>query len=127
MTTMTTEEREAARKEILDTMDYLRTQVGNKPAAAETVAVIAKRLFREVFALADELRFRLEVLESTSMTYEGTYSRDKAYKSGSVVTHRGTIWHCESPDVTSAEPGRGGAWKMMAKSAVSRGAGRFAK
>lgn len=65
---------------------------------------------------------RFDLVEADQLRYEGTWGADgKAFTRGAIVTDKGTIWHCQSRDITTARPGTNADWKMMAKS-NSRGA-----
>ena len=84
------------------------------------VASMLKWLNNHQTWLLDELHAqldaRLELLEATALRYEGVWERNRQHGKNAVVTHRGTIWCCQSSESTLDEPGTSPAWKMMAKS-----------
>ncbi|MBX3601077.1 MAG: hypothetical protein KF863_10660 [Rubrivivax sp.] len=50
------------------------------------------------------LEARIEALEADRLRYCGPIESGRAYVRGEVVTHRGSMWHCERA-TTSAPPG----------------------
>lgn len=47
-------------------------------------------------------------------TYKGVFDRDAAYKAGDMVTHKGSVWHCNA--ATDGEtPGASEAWTLAVK------------
>lgn len=105
-----------------------RTYADSRPAS---IGYVAKKVDATMEAIAGHLvdlrqavrslEGQLELLQHKSIRYEGTHMRGEQYNQGSIVTAKGTIWHCEK--TTASEPGRSSDWKMMAKSVqTARGA-----
>ena len=58
---------------------------------------------------------RLAALEGRQLSYEGTWREDTEYSKGAMVTHAGSIWHCETT-CQGDLPGRSNSWKLAVKS-----------
>jgi hypothetical protein len=70
-----------------------------------------RRLFSEILKRITDLE------RKPSLSYEGTYSADKAYVVGNFITHDGSLWHCQMPS-QGIEPGHAPAHYKLA---VKRG------
>ena len=96
-----------------------RLMKSNKPATLKdldlVLAVVAKR-FRE---MERDMAARFAIMEENSLSYEGTFAKSQHYSKGSLVTHKGGLWHCQEP--TWDEPGTSSAWKLTAKTPQARG------
>lgn len=47
-------------------------------------------------------------------TYKGVFDRDADYQAGDMVTHKGSVWHCNAA-VSGEAPGGGEAWTLAVK------------
>lgn len=47
-------------------------------------------------------------------TYKGVFDRDAEYQAGDMVTHKGSVWHCNAP-VSGEAPAGGDAWTLAVK------------
>lgn len=47
-------------------------------------------------------------------TYKGVFDRDAAYHAGDMVTHKGSVWHCNATTDGDA-PGASDAWTLAVK------------
>ena len=75
-----------------------------------TKALVAKEL--------SPLRKRLDQIEekqaSASLRFCGVWQAAQSYAPGSMVTHKGGLWHCNVP--TREAPGTGHSWTLAVKS-----------
>ncbi len=75
------------------------------------------RLARYAFALRDAFapqpKVGLRSLTGTGTVYRGVHQRSDDYQRGNFVTHKGSIWHCNS--ATRDVPGESSAWTLAAK------------
>lgn len=97
-------ERELAKKDLGEALDLM------KELAAEARAEIKERDERIA-----KLERRLEAVEAEPMTYQGTFEVGKYYARGSVVTHRGGMWHCAEGTTTPPDFGAP-QWTLCVKS-----------
>lgn len=56
-----------------------------------------------------------EAVKQSGIAYCGVWRGSEEYRRGSVVTDRGTLWHCDA-DGTKDRPGTSDAWTLMVKS-----------
>lgn len=47
-------------------------------------------------------------------TYKGVFERGAEYQAGDMVTHKGSLWHCNAA-VDGETPGSGDAWTLAVK------------
>lgn len=97
-------ERELAKKDLGEALELM------KELAAEARAEIKERDVRIA-----KLETRLAAVEAEPMTYQGTFEVGKYYSRGSVVTHRGGMWHCAEGTTTPPDFGAP-QWTLCVKS-----------
>ena len=120
MSEITQAEREVARKEILDMLGMLQKACGDKNPRADALTRFVRKGYHELFALADELRSRIALLEESATRYRGVFDKSATYHAGDMVTARGGLWHCETS--TRAVPGSpNSGWRLMHKTIAARG------
>jgi len=81
-----------------------RFRAVEKAHAAE-VGTLTKRI--------DLLEAECNQLRSQRMKYCGIYEHGTTYREGDVLTHRGSLWHCDHD--TQTEPNGGGAWTLCVR------------
>lgn len=59
------------------------------------------------------LEKRIEELEKFPFVYVGTHRDGNDYRPGEFVTHKGSLWHCDTP--TTNRPGDGLGWTLAVK------------
>lgn len=59
-----------------------------------------------------ELEKRIN-LQAKAIDYRGVWRDGMLTKAGDLVTHQGTLWHCDTP--TESRPGTDETWRMMVK------------
>lgn len=47
-------------------------------------------------------------------TYKGVFDRDAEYQAGDMVTHKGSVWHCNGP-IAGHAPGTDPIWTLAVK------------
>lgn len=114
----TPSERESARKEILDMLGVLQKNCGPKYTRADMLTRFTRKAFTEMFALADELRARLDMLEEQALNYRGIFERGAQYSSGDLVTFRSGLWHANA--TTKDTPGTSNNWRLMSKTLTAK-------
>ena len=114
----TPSEREVARKEILDMLALLQKACGDKNPRADALTRFVRKGYRELFALADELRARLDMLEEQALNYRGIFERGAQYSSGDLVTFRSGLWHANA--TTKDTPGTSNNWRLMSKTLTAK-------
>jgi hypothetical protein len=62
------------------------------------------------------LQDRIAELESTKMSWKGTWRPGNDYRVHDVTQDKGNLFICQAPS-TAARPGTGAGWRMMTKSA----------
>ena len=118
-------------REALDAMEPLaeRFRRGlDSPYSAEKLAAAisrggAHRLIADALAVLRtgpiaELLARVAALEAglvVGTKFLGVWQRQQRYPAGSLATHKGALWHCNT-DLKGVEPGDGRMWTMCAKS-----------
>jgi hypothetical protein len=95
-----------------------------KSKIAETYGADALRrpaTVGELYEVADmikeglaDIAKRIGALEDGGVRYLGVWQAANAYSRGSLVTHRGSMWHANAD--TSREPGEGKDWTLAVKS-----------
>jgi hypothetical protein len=121
MTEITQAEREVARKEILDMLDKLQKGCGEKYLRADMLTRFVRKGYHELFALADELRSRIALLEESATRYRGVFDKSATYHAGDMVTARGGLWFAETS--TRGVPGTANSgFRLMHKTPTARGA-----
>lgn len=75
----------------------------------EIVAAVRGYLEREI----DDLKARIVELESRTLKYVGVHVDGRVYHPGEMVTHSGSLWHCEG--TTISKPGADASWKLAIK------------
>lgn len=48
-------------------------------------------------------------------TYKGVFDREAEYQAGDMVTHKGSVWHCNEPIWQGNVPGADSAWTLAVK------------
>ena len=120
MSEITQAEREVARKSLLDLLDELRKHCGEKYPRSDMLTRLTRKAFTEMFALADELRSRIALLEESATRYRGVFDKSATYHPGDMTTHRGGLWFCEK--TTRGVPGTpNSGFRLMHKTPVARG------
>ena len=120
MSEITQAEREVARKEILDMLGHLQKACGDKNPRADALTRFVRKGYHELFALADELRGRIALLEEAQLRYRGVHDKSAQYNPGDCVTAKGGLWYCEK--TTRGVPGApNSGFKLMHKTPVARG------
>jgi len=93
-------------------------------AAESRDATLSDRLDetqKQVRAMVDDAVTSLAVPK-----YKGVFDRDAAYQAGDMVTHKGSVWHCNA--ATDGEtPGAGEGWTLAVKCGRDGRDGRDAK
>jgi hypothetical protein len=122
------ENREAARKDLLEMLTTLDAKFGRQAASTGLVVDLLKDVvIHQLFGLADELRARLDLVEEAQLHYGGVFDKDAGgYSKNTLCTHRGTLWICKADKITLSEPGTDNDWKLMVKS-NTRSTGRYSK
>jgi hypothetical protein len=59
------------------------------------------------------LKTRVAELEARQLKYSGVYQDGEVYRVGEMVTHSGSLWHCET--TTASKPGADATWKLCVK------------
>ena len=75
------------------------------------IAPEVKKFVVEKFA---ELGTKIADLERGQMKYLGVWQPGRAYTKGNVVTHDGSMFHCEY-ESTISKPGDGEFWRLCVK------------
>ena len=120
MSEITQAEREVARKEILDMLGHLQKACGDKNPRADALTRFVRKGYHELFALADELRGRIELLEESATKYRGVFDKAATYHAGDMTTAKGGLWYAEKS--TRAVPGSpNSGWRLMHKTIAARG------
>jgi hypothetical protein len=120
MTEITQAEREVARKEILDMLALLQKACGDKNPRADALTRFVRKGYHELFALADELRGRIELLEESATKYRGVHDKAATYHAGDMVTAKGGLWFAEKS--TRGVPGTpNSGFRLMHKTPTARG------
>lgn len=93
--------------------DQMTAKLG--PAALKRPATLG-----EVYDLIDIMATtlakqseRLAALEAGGIKYMGVWQAANAYGKGSLVTHKGSMWHANAD--TAREPGDGKEWTLAVK------------
>lgn len=76
---------------------------------AEIVEVVKSYVEREI----KPLKARVAELEARQLKYSGTYRDSEVYRAGEMVSHAGSLWHCEA--TTASKPGTDSTWKLCVK------------
>lgn len=63
---------------------------------------------------AAQKQVRLTIGEIAIPTYKGVFDRDAEYQPGAMVTHKGSVWHCNAL-VNGEAPGTCDAWTLAVK------------
>jgi hypothetical protein len=73
---------------------------------------------RYVDASFAEFERRLLMLEAKqqSLRYLGIWCEGNQYQPGNMITHAGSLWHCEQK--TTSKPGADSSWRMCVKSGM---------
>jgi hypothetical protein len=80
------------------------------------LAVISMGAVTALLNVVSKQRGRIKALESRPvLKYMGVYTGSVQYEAGSIVTHGGSMFHC-NVEGTSDRPGTSGAWTMCVKS-----------
>lgn len=69
-------------------------------------------LFALLAAEVVTLQRRVAELEADRLRYLGPVERGRSYRRGEMVTHRGSVWHCETATETLPP---GDAWTLAVK------------
>ena len=75
----------------------------------EIVAAVRGYVEREI----GDLKARVAELESRTLKYSGVHVDGRIYHVGELVTHAGSLWHCEG--TTISKPGVGSSWRLAVK------------
>ena len=120
MSEITQAEREVARKEILDMLGELQKACGEKYLRSDMLTRFVRKGYHELFALADELRGRIELLEESATKYRGIFDKAATYHAGDMTTAKGGLWYAEKS--TRGVPGTpNSGFRLMHKTPVARG------
>jgi hypothetical protein len=75
----------------------------------EIAAAVREYIEREL----GDIKKRLAEVEQRTLRYVGTHTDGKIYKPGEMVSHSGSLWHCESETVS--RPGTDSSWRLCVK------------
>ena len=79
-------------------------------AITNATATVVKKVMDDITAPLKERLRELEARPSTA--YFGSW-RELGFTRGSLVSHNGSVWHCEK--LTLAEPGTSADWSLVVK------------
>jgi hypothetical protein len=75
----------------------------------EIVVAVRGYLEREL----GDIKKRLAEVEARTLRYVGTHTDGKVYQPGEMVSHGGSLWHCEC--TTVSRPGTDSSWRLALK------------
>ena len=78
--------------------------------AQKFAAGLHEYIRRALAPLAAEVK---ALRDQPTLEYLGPHEPDATYKRGQIVTHGGSMWHCNR--VTATKPGDGNAWTLCVK------------
>ncbi|MBX3704624.1 MAG: hypothetical protein KF822_12685 [Steroidobacteraceae bacterium] len=85
----------------------------HEPVTYAALRTLVEGLTEELAGKFGAIERRLAELESRQVRYVGVYESGRRYRKGELVTHDGSVWHCEA--ATEAKPGTTDAWVLAVK------------
>ena len=82
--------------------------------AEALVSALAVEVGRDMKALRERVaQLEAQLAARKGLAFRGTWQAPQAYEPGDMTTHKGGLWHCNTP--TRAEPGTSKAWTLAVK------------